>query len=283
MQYRYAIESDDWTEAHPELEDEEAWDGSAGSPPEAEVPEPPRSKSDKSRYQYAIESDDWTDAHPELEDEQDWDGADVLPAEDVVEEELDALLRPPEFTRRAQAEPPPEVFQSRANRDPATGPIAEPNQGRGCRGCLTVLLVIGIGLAAVGILLGFFFSTEGESGSIEVDANAGECLLLESDGFVVTGTTTVDCAEPHDAEVYLKGTFPESSFPGDTYLAEEADVTCLGAFEGYVGTPYADSIYYYDWLVPTEDAWDDGDRELLCTIVSGDGSRLVGSAFASGR
>lgn len=284
MQYRYAIESDDWTESNPELEDEQNWDGGDSPPPDPDTPRPPKEQSEGGGYQYAITSDDWTGAHPELEDEQNWDDRDNLPpAEGAVDEELEALLRPPEFTRRQKAEPQPQPFQSRANREPAAGPIAEQDQGRGCRGCLTVFLVIAIGLAAVGILLGFFFSTDGETGSIEVDADAGECLLLESDGSVVTGTTTVDCTEPHDAEVYLTGTFPESSFPGDSYLAGEADVTCLNAFESYVGTPYADSIYYYDWLVPTEDSWESGDRELLCAIVSGDGSRLVGSAFASGR
>ncbi len=296
MQYRYAIESDDWEGAHPELEDEQNWDDRDGAPtgqdPSGEQASPgpkprPRKRErdkDRGRYRYSIESDDWEDAHPELEDEQNWDDRDNLPTDEAVAEDLEALLRPPEFTSRprAESESGQEVFRSRADLPPETEPLAQPRQGRGCRGCLVLLLVIGIGLAAAGTLLGFFF-TERETGTIEVDGTAGDCLLLESDGFVVTDTVTVDCDEPHDAEVYLTSTFPEGDFPGDGALADTADSACFDAFEGYVGTPYVDSVYYYDWLVPTEDGWEAGDRELLCTLVSEDGARLVGSAFASGR
>ncbi len=244
-------------------------------------------------YRYAVESDEWDTANPDFEDAWDIDPDDLDFGDvDIPPPDPDLVPPPPVTTPslppsgarppvRRPAEPP-------AQPTPASDqPTRRPS---GCRGCLVVVLII----AVVGGALAFFASllvTEGtiefetgEATSTAFDPDAqGECLDLVVDGTVVVDTVEVPCDEPHDAEAFHRILLPAGPFPGDAALADDADAACLERFPDYVGAEYAVSEYWLDSLVPTEAGWSAGDREIVCLLVSGDGSPLVGSGYRSGR
>ncbi|MDN4478739.1 septum formation family protein [Demequina sp. SYSU T00039] len=84
---------------------------------------------------------------------------------------------------------------------------------------------------------------------------------------------TVDCAEPHEAEVY---------YAADTTAAEytdgiltEADQTCYDAFGTFVGLSYDESRLSLFSLYPSQDTWDAGDRQIACLITGDQGETFT--------
>lgn len=238
-------------------------------------------------YRYAVSSEEWeeaagpdgmlgTDDALDIDDEIVVPDA-VIPPPDPADLGFDPL--PPTFTPPPTRPPPPPTRPAEA-----VGPTRQPSgAARGC-GCGVAILVL---IALIGAGVAFFFvSSSGlelSSGGIEVTATPGQCVDLVGDDGVVLGTSTVPCSEPHDAEAFHRAQFADGPFPGDAVVADQADATCLAEFEDYVGIGYYDSEYWIDWLVPSADGWATGDREVVCLLVSGDGSPLTGSAHGSGR
>jgi hypothetical protein len=244
-------------------------------------------------YRYAVESDEWEAANPDFDDAWDIDPDDLEIGDvDIPPPDPDLVPPPPVPTPllpSSRAQPP---TRRRPERPAGPAPASEQPARRpsGCRGCLVVVLII----AVVGGALAFFASLlvtdgtiefetgEGASTAFDPDAR-GECLDLVVEGAVVEDTVEVPCEEAHDAEAFHRILLPNGPFPGDGALAAEADTACLERFGDYVGADYAVSEYWLDSLVPTDGAWAAGDREIVCLLVSGDGSPLVGSGYRSGR
>lgn len=229
-----------------------------------------------------------------------FDDLDISPSASTIREIVEEPFR---YPTRSE-----EPWQSRAETPtPTPQPVGAPQAtGQGCRGCLVAVIVFVV-VAAIGAFL--FAATLGggtisqsfgdlldDMGLAEdttslvantptgsAPADAGPCLDLTVLGDVVSERAVVPCEGPHDAEQYHVESIPEGPFPGEDQLAASAASTCFDRFEAYVGRPYATSAYYYDWLVPTASGWEAGDRDVLCLIVSGDGSPLVGAARDSGR
>jgi len=100
----------------------------------------------------------------------------------------------------------------------------------------------------------------------------------------VSSVPEVDCAEPHDNEVFAKYDVADGSFPGDQALLDTAMETCTAEyFATYVGTAYADSDLEVFPITPTAASWDDGDREIVCALYALDLSKLTGSMEGSQR
>ena len=130
-------------------------------------------------------------------------------------------------------------------------------------------------LSGCGAVDGLFTQTPAVPGVFEIAV--GDCL----DDVDVTGEVTavpiVDCAEPHDSEVFARTLVTGSTFPGDAELEAELTAFCQGeVYTAFVGVPYADSIYYTGGYSPTAACWASGDRELLCTIRD-EGAQTTGS------
>ncbi len=99
----------------------------------------------------------------------------------------------------------------------------------------------------------------------------------------VTELPTVDCAEPHDNEVYSKFQMNDGSFPGTDRATDIAIEECEASFEPYVGTPYLDSSLDFGWLIPTQESWDEAnDREIICFLYDLQLNELTGSMKGSG-
>ena len=99
----------------------------------------------------------------------------------------------------------------------------------------------------------------------------GECVVSDE---LLTGedlgvVQTVDCTEPHDAEVYAVVDSQLEEFDEQARW-EEADAYCFSQFEGYVGTTYYDTPLYISvtTVTPGQEGWELGDRQIACLVLS---------------
>ncbi|MDE0653578.1 MAG: septum formation family protein [bacterium] len=101
-------------------------------------------------------------------------------------------------------------------------------------------------------------------------------------------TTVVDCAGPHDGEVYFQIFHPAEAgepFPGGDEMQTWAERHCYEQFEGFVGQEYELSELEIGLLSPTNETWSDPigrHREVTCYVEAWRGGRLLGSMRGSG-
>jgi hypothetical protein len=102
----------------------------------------------------------------------------------------------------------------------------------------------------------------------------GDCLDdPQADGDEVFDVTTVDCASPHDNEIYDSAILPDGDFPGAESIDASSTEACISSFGAFAGIEYADSVRLeYFPFYPTESSWAGGDREILCAIYALDES-----------
>jgi hypothetical protein len=93
----------------------------------------------------------------------------------------------------------------------------------------------------------------------------------------------VDCDVPHDNEVYANSDLQGDEFPGREGIANRADQVCLAEFDSYIGAPYETSIYEFSWFVPSEESWDQGDREVICYAYDLSLDKITGSINGIGQ
>jgi hypothetical protein len=94
---------------------------------------------------------------------------------------------------------------------------------------------------------------------------AGDCFndVIESQ---IDTVPVVDCADPHDNEVYHVVELTDAEFPGDGLIDSTAGDICLDEFAGFIGISYEDSEIFASWLVPTASSWGAGDRAVVCFV-----------------
>jgi hypothetical protein len=93
----------------------------------------------------------------------------------------------------------------------------------------------------------------------------------------------VECDVPHDNEVYANEDLLGDEFPGREAMANLADEVCLAEFAPYIGTAYEDSIYEFSWFVPSEESWDESDREVICFAYDLNFDKITGSINGIGQ
>jgi len=114
-------------------------------------------------------------------------------------------------------------------------------------------------------------------------AEVGECINNDFDGGTISQLDVVPCSEPHVGEAFHVFDLPEGDFPGQAALESAITEECTGSvFEDYVGEPYQTSAVYISPLTPTAQTWEQGDREVICFLVTEDGSPTTGSFEGSG-
>ena len=109
-------------------------------------------------------------------------------------------------------------------------------------------------------------SSGGEDTSV-FDIGVGDCLTEDVAGAEVEEAPVVPCEQPHASEVYFAHTIEEESFPGADGMERLVQEHCMPAFESFVGLAYDASVIEVTTLEPTEQSWEQGDRELLCLAV----------------
>ena len=106
----------------------------------------------------------------------------------------------------------------------------------------------------------------------------GDCFNDESaTDSDVDSVEVVDCSAPHQYEAYNNHDIPGSDFPEGEAMGREVRNACYDSFATYVGISYDNSTYRINSFNPTSGSWAQGDRTIICTIKSGDGSRITGS------
>ncbi|MFT7599760.1 MAG: hypothetical protein ACI8TP_002696 [Acidimicrobiales bacterium] len=114
------------------------------------------------------------------------------------------------------------------------------------------------------------------------DLDVGDCFdSLSID--VVSEVDGLSCEAEHLYEIYYAFDIVGESFPGTDAIVEDAQEGCLGAFDGFVGLAFADSILDVSYLYPTMESWTLGDdREVLCLLINVDESPRTGTARGAG-
>ena len=134
-------------------------------------------------------------------------------------------------------------------------------------------------------------TTTEDDGEVSVyDLGVGDCFdtteVESADGLVVSTVALTECDEPHGAEVYATESIEAADtdpFPGTDARDEAARELCEPGFEEFVGRSTAESELVLLWLAPTEESWDDGDREVTCAVAAPEGERLTESVAGSER
>ena len=105
------------------------------------------------------------------------------------------------------------------------------------------------------------------SGDVDVfDLEVGVCLADFQDATELETIEASSCSEPHSDEIFASGSIPDDNFPGMDVVEAKAQDMCIAEFDDFVGISYEDSVLDVGYLTPTEESWNDGDRDVLCTV-----------------
>lgn len=118
-------------------------------------------------------------------------------------------------------------------------------------------------------------------------AAVGDCLNVAINETTVTELARVSCEQEHDVEVYFVGASKLEAHDG-VALNDEAQQLCLREFWDFVGVLYPESVLDIYYLYPEENAWEQGDREIICGVyepdaATGQAIRQTGSLEGSER
>ncbi len=118
-----------------------------------------------------------------------------------------------------------------------------------------------------------------------VDVNnlqAGMCADDTFEGQLMTAAIIRDCNTEHDFEVagLIESTDPEGApFPGIIALRDQGRRDCRAVFQDYTGTSFLQSEFDLEVIIPNPTTWlADGDREIICLVVTVDGEPLISFA-----
>ncbi|MBQ9919119.1 MAG: septum formation family protein, partial [Microbacterium sp.] len=143
---------------------------------------------------------------------------------------------------------------------------------------LFLLFTLGAASSAGSPLDPFLPPAENETFALPV----GTCLDELATTYI-TSDNVLDCAQPHNFEIFSSFLVDDGAFPGESVFEEQAYEKCDAAFAAFVGIPYADSTLEYTYLSPTKETWAQGDREILCMIFDPSVAQTTGSLAASKR
>jgi hypothetical protein len=111
--------------------------------------------------------------------------------------------------------------------------------------------------------------------------SVGDCFNGTAVG-TVTDVPKVDCAAPHDLEVFYDFQLTGAAYPGDSVVSDAAKAGCQAQFDSFVGMAYADSALDFTEFTPTADSWQGGDRTVSCVIGDPNG-KTTGSLSGAAR
>jgi hypothetical protein len=150
----------------------------------------------------------------------------------------------------------------------------------------------------VGAVLGGLYlavaedGVEGDEGNVTAEPagvpvfelQVGDCLD-EPAGSEFEFVDVLPCDQRHDMEIFHRFDIPldqATDLPSEDVLVEHID-GCLPPFERFVGVPFETSELDVMGFWPAADSWAEGNREMLCGIVTMDGTKLEGTVRDSRR
>lgn len=114
-----------------------------------------------------------------------------------------------------------------------------------------------------------------------VDLEVGECITeVPRVDLGEVSVTLVDCAAPHQAEVYFR-----AGIPVNAALDDVADQECGAAFPGYTGQPLGDGPLAMTYLIDSnqdrtviDPATGPAPSNVICLLEDANGLPLTGLA-----
>lgn len=133
-----------------------------------------------------------------------------------------------------------------------------------------IVAVIVVGAAITGWYFSASRSSTGEitkQGDLTAaDLRVGDCFDLKDPAAdEINDVTAIPCGKEHEFELFFVGSLPEGAYPAEDAFKAYVTTNCFPAFGTFVGKTYEDSELDIYWLIPTDDAWRAGDREVQCS------------------
>ena len=149
-----------------------------------------------------------------------------------------------------------------------------------------VVAVIVVGAAITGWYFNASRSSTGEitkQGDLTAaDLRVGDCFDLKDPAAnEINDVTAIPCSKEHEFELFFVGSLPEGAYPTEEAFEAYVSTNCFPAFGTFVGKSYDDSDLDIYWLIPTDDAWRAGDREVQCSAFHPRVHRLTNSLKGS--
>ncbi|MEO6653805.1 MAG: septum formation family protein [Ilumatobacteraceae bacterium] len=133
----------------------------------------------------------------------------------------------------------------------------------------TVLVGLALAIAAVVAV------TSSGADTALVDLEAGTCFELPDsvDSGTIESVVTIDCTQPHLAEVVAVGELGTEGrdYPDDDVLFGEVDQACRAV------SPVTSDVYGLLPIAPTRDLWESFDGRYLCVAIPFGGEPTGGS------
>ena len=133
--------------------------------------------------------------------------------------------------------------------------------------------------ALLALLAYAMFASRGPGAATAFTLKAGDCFDIPGDA-QIGDIPTVDCATPHDAQVFvavaMTGDTPSGpvQYPSTATMGEWVATHCgpdaVRAFAGLTASASLAVGYFY----PDENAWNRGERQLTCYLHGRDGAKL---------
>jgi hypothetical protein len=133
------------------------------------------------------------------------------------------------------------------------------------------------GVAGVGIVSAGAFAydqtTRDDNGSIVKEGELGvfsfkigDCVKDVKEGTSLDQATGVPCSDAHQMEVYAETFIEDSSETLPPTFDKNGGEYCHSEFSKFVGVSYENSKLDFTYLIPSDDSWKEGDREITCLI-----------------
>ena len=125
---------------------------------------------------------------------------------------------------------------------------------------------------------------EGVVSKSVMELTLGACVndAKAPEGADAEALAVVDCATPHDSELYAILALENSSFPGEQALLDEGSTRCAAVFGDFIGVDFRSSVLDFNFYHPTASSWVDGDRSIYCMAID-PGLQVTGSLLGAKR
>jgi hypothetical protein len=105
------------------------------------------------------------------------------------------------------------------------------------------------------------------SGSVSLEnLRVGDCVESITEDELRFALPVVPCTEPHRAEVTAVEAMPNTAYPGDEAVDEQAGTMCTDALATYAPSSAGDESLEVFYFPPNASTWADGDRDVICLL-----------------
>jgi len=121
-------------------------------------------------------------------------------------------------------------------------------------------------------------------GTVQIDKlKVGDCYDSPGTG-EISEVTGRPCGQTHEYElIALIQDTQHTTYPDDATFQDFVGSSCVPVFEDWVGITIDQSTLDIAWVVPSSDAWDHGDRTVICSVYDPANNKLTSSLKGSRR